>query len=72
MELSIGEEDDNNLMAVVTPTPRIGKYSASIYRPKPADSERQPRNARFHDAAEMAQTRPAKRQKSKGLINRGG
>lgn len=58
-----------------TPVPRIGKYAASTMNPRPKNSERQPPNARFHVAAEMNQTpvaRPAKRQKSKGLINRGG
>jgi len=41
-------------MAVVTPRPRIGKYAASVYNPRPADSERQPRNAAFHNRSEEA------------------
>jgi len=38
----------------VTPRARIGKYAASVYNPRPADSERQPRNAAFHNRSEEA------------------
>ena len=43
------------------PVPRIGKYEASATNPRPANSERQPRNERWHDAQEAAPV---------GLINR--
>lgn len=74
-------------MAIVTPSPRIGKYAPP--RPRPADSEKKPRNARWHTVSEIeagdmvmaAKARPkakaiAKRRiKDKplvvGLINRG-
>ena len=58
---------------MAVPAPRIGKYApgvtkgklsapASARNPKPEDSERQPRNAVWHDAQEAAQM--------PGLINR--
>jgi hypothetical protein len=63
------------MMAIVTPTPRIGRYAASTKHPKPANSERQPRNAMFHVKSEMAAPMPKAKmvRRSKrpmGLINR--
>lgn len=46
---------------MATPAPRIGKYAADLKNPHPANSERQPRNAAWHDAQEVAPI---------GLINR--
>ncbi len=68
-------------MAMIAPAGRIGKYAAGTKNPRPANSERQPKNARFHMASEMAATppvpQPAKRKAGKrkaalprGLINR--
>ena len=53
----------------ITPTPRIGKYAASTKNPKPADSERQPRNAAWHEASENPPRRKPRKQPM-GLINR--
>lgn len=60
-------------MAIVTPTPRIGRYAASTKNPKPAGSERQPRNAMFHVKSEMtpkAKPRMRRAKQPMGLINR--
>jgi hypothetical protein len=66
-------------MAIVTPTPRIGKTTGAI-RPRPADSEKLPRNAAFYMAADaplpVAKARKKVRGKARGfgkqpgLINR--
>ena len=48
-------------MPAAEPPARIGKYAASLKNPHPANSERQPRNAAWHDAQEAAPV---------GLINR--
>jgi hypothetical protein len=48
---------------VAVPAPRIGKYAAGLKNPHPANSERQPRNAAWHNAQEAAMMSP-------GLINR--
>lgn len=67
-------------MAVVTPAPRIGKTTG--VRPRPADSEKRPVNARFHVASEIAagdvskpsrkapKRKAARRKMPLGLINR--
>lgn len=39
-------------MAVTTPAPRIGKTTGA--RPRPGNSEKLPRGARFHMASEIA------------------
>jgi hypothetical protein len=58
-----------------TPAPRIGKYAAGRKNRRPKNSERQPANAAFHVASELAKpARKPLRQKvqavSPGLINR--
>lgn len=62
-------------MAIVTPAPRIGKTTGS--RPRPANSEKLPRGARFHMVSEVAAgdvvapKRKMKRKARAGLINHG-
>jgi hypothetical protein len=55
-------------MPMTAPPPRIGKTTGK--RPRPADSEKIAKNARFHVASEVAATASSLK-KPMGLINRG-
>lgn len=57
------------LMPVATPSPRIGKFAASVTNPAPRNSERQPRGAAFV-VASAKPLRRKKKMRAMGLINR--